>query len=68
MRPAIDIHYRPDSSEESNLTFILQKPRGLDSELNDELVKSYVNDPYFCKYLYMAFLCERALGIDILFG
>lgn len=47
MRPAIDIHFRPDSSEESNLTFILQKPRGLDSESTGEIEKSYVNDPYF---------------------
>lgn len=49
MRPVIDIHYRPDSAEEANLTFILQKPRLLDSESITDQVESYVNNPYFCK-------------------
>lgn len=49
MRPTVDVHYKPESSEETNLTFILQKPRGLSSQSLVDEIKNYVNDPNFRK-------------------
>lgn len=67
MRPAIDIHYRLDSSEDANLTFILQKPRLLDSESITEQVESFVNNPYFCECIQMLFYMGESFVIDVVF-
>lgn len=50
MRPTVDIHYRPESTEETSLAFILQKPRGLLTDTLIEDLDTYVNDLNFCKY------------------
>lgn len=52
MRPTVDIHYRPESMEDTSLSFILQKPRGLLTENLVEDLDTYVNDLDFCKYIY----------------
>lgn len=49
MRPSVDVHYRPESLEDTNLVFVLQKPRGLLTENLLADVDTYVNDPNFCK-------------------
>ncbi|GAA5804303.1 hypothetical protein HPULCUR_009790 [Helicostylum pulchrum] len=51
MRPSVDVHYRVESLEEVNLTFILQKPRSSEIESLIEDIDTYVNDPNFCKGL-----------------
>jgi hypothetical protein len=53
MRPAVDIHYRPEAQEDASLTFILQKPRGLDVDTVMSDLDANVNNPYFCK------LCKK---------
>ncbi|KAI7888552.1 transcription factor IIIC subunit delta N-term-domain-containing protein [Mucor mucedo] len=47
MRPTVDVHYRPESTEDTNLAFILQKPRGLLTENLLTDVDTYVTDPNF---------------------
>ncbi|KAI7900588.1 transcription factor IIIC subunit delta N-term-domain-containing protein [Cokeromyces recurvatus] len=47
MRPTVDIHYRPESSEECNLSIIVQKKRGENMDFYLQELDRYVNDPSF---------------------
>jgi pentose-5-phosphate-3-epimerase len=61
MRPTVDIHYVQEHIEETNLAFILQKPRGVGSASLIEEVETYVKNPNFRK-LYVK---EEDILIDV---
>lgn len=49
MRPNLDIHYSGESTNDSILTFILNRERGEHIESICQLTSTFVNDPYFSK-------------------
>lgn len=61
MRPSVDVHYRVESLEEANLTFILQKPRASEIDFLIEDIDKYVNDPNFCKYFFL----KKRRGLEL---
>ncbi|KAI8095592.1 transcription factor IIIC subunit delta N-term-domain-containing protein [Thamnidium elegans] len=63
MRPTVDVHYRVESLEEANLTFILQKPRASEiySLLKD--IDTYVNNPNFCNFHFILVFLKPVKGL-----